>query len=83
MSIPLIRKLLKENPDGMTARELAVKVYGDPTSQAAVNKSLESMYEAYRDRWQPVEGKGRSQWAAVWCVVEVPEHCPRPEGDGA
>ena len=34
------------------------------------------MPDSYIDRWT---GPHRGQWAAVWCVVEVPENCPKPD----
>jgi len=34
------------------------------------------MPDSYIDRWS---GPHRGQWAAVWCVVEVPEDCPKPD----
>jgi hypothetical protein len=41
---------------------------------------LRSMPDAYIDRWQT---RGDKKYlSAVWCVVEVPEHCPRPEKSG-
>ena len=79
MSIPTIRKLLLANPDGMTSQELAVAVYRNSKRQAAVNKSLDAMHEAYVDRYVQTTGHGRSEYAAVWCVVEVPEDCPHPK----
>ncbi|MBW8463687.1 hypothetical protein [Acidovorax sp.] len=67
-----IRDLLR-GTDGATVTEIACKTA--LTASAAI-KSLNSMPDAYIDRWQPA---GPRRYAAVWCVVDVPAHCPRPE----
>jgi hypothetical protein len=80
MSRALIRSVLRrpENRDGLTAREIAEIMGIDPTVQSTVLNSLKTMPDCYIDRWvQPREGRG-GPYAAVWCVVEVPENCPRP-----
>ena len=67
-----IRDLLK-NSDGLTTKQLQYRLEVD---QRTLCKSLKSMPDSYIDRWS---GPHRGQWAAVWCVVEVPEDCPKPD----
>ena len=67
-----IRDLLK-NSDGLTTKQLQYRLEVD---QRTLCKSLKSMPDSYIDRWT---GPHRGQWAAVWCVVEVPEDCPKPD----
>ena len=67
-----IRDLLK-NSEGLTTRQLQYRLEVD---QRTLCKSLKSMPDAYIDRWS---GPHRGQWAAVWCVVEVPQDCPKPD----
>jgi hypothetical protein len=67
-----IRDLLKDS-EGLTTRQLQYRLEVD---QRTLCKSLKSMPDSYIDRWT---GPYRGQWAAVWCVVEVPEDCPKPD----
>jgi hypothetical protein len=67
-----IRDQLKGS-DGLTTKQLQYRLEVD---QRTLCKSLKSMPDAYIDRWT---GPHRGQWAAVWCVVEVPEDCPKPD----
>ena len=67
-----IRDLLKGS-EGLTTRQLQYRLEVD---QRTLCKSLKSMPDSYIDRWS---GPHRGQWAAVWCVVEVPEDCPKPD----
>lgn len=68
-----LRKLLREYADGLSVPEIAEKIEQHADS---IRASLQSMPDAYIDRWQTRRGKYLS---AVWCVVAVPEHCPKPE----
>lgn len=68
---PKLRALLKGS-DGLTVRQLETALDID---MRTLTKSLNSMPDGYIDRWI---GPNRGQYAAVWCVVEVPEDCPRP-----
>lgn len=79
MSVPQVRRLLRDFPDGMTAKQLAEHIFQNGEKQACVNKSLSSMPDAYIDRYVQAAPSGKSKFAAVWCVVEVPENCPHPE----
>jgi hypothetical protein len=67
-----LRQLLKGH-DGMTTRQLSALV---DSGMRDITRSLKTMPDAYVDRWT---GPERGQWAAVWCVVDVPEDCPKPE----
>lgn len=66
-----LRQLLRGH-DGMTTKQLSLLVNSCPRD---ITRSLKVMPDAYVDRWT---GPERGQWAAVWCVVEVPEDCPKP-----
>ena len=67
-----IRDYLKDS-DGLTTRQLQFRT---EIEQRTLCKSLKAMPDAYIDRWT---GPHRGQWAAVWCVVEVPQDCPKPD----
>jgi hypothetical protein len=67
-----IRDYLKDS-DGLTTRQLQFR---SEIEQRTICKALKAMPDAYIDRWT---GPHRGQWAAVWCVVEVPEDCPKPD----
>lgn len=71
---PVIRQLLKNNPDGLSIKEISNTTNLLPDS---IEKSLKGMPDVYIDRW--TVGKQQKREEAVWCVVEVPEDCPRPE----
>lgn len=66
-----LRQLLQGH-DGMTTKQLSLLVNSCPRD---ITRSLKTMPDAYVDRWT---GPERGQWAAVWCVVDVPEDCPKP-----
>ena len=68
----LVRKVLRNSEDGLTAKQIteAVGVDKDPLSRI-----LQTMPDAYIDRWS---GPTRGQYSAVWCVVIPPENCPHP-----
>ena len=66
------RELLRNNPDGLTARQIA-DVF-DYDNMPHMYRILHSMPDAYIDRWQRT-GKRLS---AVWCVVIPPPNCPKP-----
>lgn len=68
----IVRKVLRDNADGLTAKQITVQVQVDNDS---LSRILEAMPDAYIDRWS---GPTRGQYSAVWCVVVPPENCPRP-----
>lgn len=73
----IIRELLKRHPDGLKASDIAKFTGIDVRS---VNKSLESVFGVYIDRWE--NATYRNTLAAVWVVVDVPENCPKPNNTG-
>jgi len=66
-----IRDILAQVPDGMTTKQLALKLNVD---QASVSRSLKLMRDVYIDRWQ----KTTSRYSAVYCLASIPEDCPHP-----
>ena len=68
--------MLRLHPDGLTTNEVA-ELCELVTDAEAARRSLESMPDAYIDRWIAKRG-ARGQWQAVWCVVDVPANCPYP-----
>lgn len=72
----VVRVLLRKYPDGLTDKEIAKRV-NIKTSMDRLNLMLAGMGDAYIDRWMP--GTPRWPWRPVWCVVDVPPHCPRPD----
>jgi predicted transcriptional regulator len=66
-----IRDILAQVPDGMTTKQLALKLNVD---QASVSRSLKLMRDVYIDRWQ----KTTSRYSAVHCLASIPEDCPHP-----
>jgi hypothetical protein len=73
----IIRELLKRHPDGLKASDIANITGIDFRS---VNKSLESVFGVYIDRWE--KATYRNTLAAIWVVVDVPANCPKPENTG-
>ena len=71
-----IRKLLRTHEDGMTVASLCAALNVQGRSRPPIYAALHGMPDAYIDRWQVNPGRGAHR--AVWCVVKVPEHCPRP-----
>ena len=68
-----LRALLRANPDGLSIAEIAELTGRDNDN---VRKTLLSMPDVYRDRW---DGPNRGQYTAVWCVVVPPPDCPKPK----
>jgi hypothetical protein len=73
----IIRELLKRHPDGLKSSDIAKFTGIDVRS---INKSLESVFGVYIDRWE--NATYRNTLAAVWVVVDVPENCPKPNNTG-
>jgi hypothetical protein len=70
---PILREALRGCFDGMTVREL-VEQTGIEDRQ--VRRVLHNMETVYIDRWKPGGYQTRTQ--AIYCIVEIPENCPRP-----
>jgi hypothetical protein len=68
----LVRKVLRESEDGLTAKQITVQVQVDADS---LSRILDAMPDTYIDRWV---GPDRGQFSAVWCAVIPPENCPHP-----
>jgi hypothetical protein len=66
------REILRDNPDGLTARQLNEIL--DMDNMPHMYRILKTMPDAYIDRWKRT-GKRLS---AVWCVVVPPPNCPKP-----
>lgn len=66
------RELLRNNPDGLTARQLNEILNMD--NMPHMYRVLKSMPDAYIDRWV----KDGKRLSAVWCVVVPPPNCPKP-----
>lgn len=74
MTAPLIRQYLRERPDGARVPDIARDLSRAPRD---VENTLNRMPDVYIDRW--TQSKGPGGYGAIWCAVEVPEHCPKPE----
>jgi hypothetical protein len=70
---PVIRALLKEFQDGLSTKDICQKTGIDQKSARA---NLKKMADCYIDRWTP--GSLKEPPTAIWCVVDVPENCPKP-----
>jgi len=68
-----LRKLLRENKDGMNTKDLSDAL---GRSVSVVRTSLSNMPDAYIDRWEIPD---KAPMRAIWCVVDVPENCPKPK----
>lgn len=66
------RELLRDNQDGLTAKQIA-QVF-DYDNMPHMYRILKSMPDAYIDRWV----KDGKRLSAVWCVVVPPPNCPKP-----
>jgi len=71
---PLIRRLLHQYHDGLTAIELSERLELKPDT---VRNALKEMPDTYIDRWKPV---AQEPPHAVWCAIVPPKDCPRPKG---
>lgn len=68
-----VRKLLRENPDGLTAGEV-VAMTGMVYSSAY--NAMDRQPDVYIDRWEP--NKETFRWAPVFCLIQAPEDAPKP-----
>lgn len=71
--IPVLRRLLRENPDGLSTTELAKRLSRDNNN---VRNALTRMPDVYIDRWDATPGQ--KTYVAVWCAVVPPPNCPHP-----
>ena len=70
---PIIRAVLHAHSDGLSVSDIYWKTGIDAK---VVRACLKKMADAYIDRW--VLGRQQRPPEAIWCVVHVPEDCPRP-----
>lgn len=72
----VIRDLLRNKPDGMTAPELCKRTgYRDNQIRTA----LQRMPETYVDRWELAIRRSGYPYVAVWCLSDTPQpDCPKP-----
>lgn len=69
-----IRNVLRNNPDGLTAKQIySITNIG----KESIRVALKNMPDVYLDRWLGARQGVREE--SVWCAVEIPEDCPRPE----
>lgn len=68
-----IRELLRANPDGLTAYDIAQEL---DIRRSAVHGYIEHMPDVYIDRW--TQRRPNARLSAVFVAVEVPEDCPCP-----
>lgn len=75
MSQEKVRSVLKANPDGLTAWEIA-----NFTGMTGANaqSTAAKMPDVYIDRWQPAKA-GRNEYIAVYMAIHVPPNTPYPE----
>lgn len=74
MTMKQIRHYLRQQEDGARIQQIAKAVN---RRDDAVRSALQGMPDAYIDRWERSPGAGG--FGPIWCVVDVPEHCPKPE----
>lgn len=72
-----LRAKLRGFEDGLTAQNLADMTGIDADN---IRRALKAMPDVYIDRYLPPT---RGRYPAVWCAVQVPEHCPYPTKQAA
>ena len=72
-SKPQINQLLLDNPDGLTAEQIAA-VIGSKSN--VIRTALKTLTTAYIDRWS--QSGETNVPVSVWKAVIVPENAPRP-----
>lgn len=70
---PRIRKLLRENPDGMTAREIQAEL--GLRSMHTAYACTKAMPDTWIDRYEVVNGG----YCAVFCIAIPLDDAPKPE----
>ena len=68
-----IRAALLRAEDGLTAKEIGVKLDSDCFT---IRRAIPHIYGVYIDRWVTTNGKGSP--SAVYVCVPIPENTPRP-----
>lgn len=72
----MLRELLRQHPDGLST-SAAAAITGIRANTLA--RTMHGMPDVYIDRWGTPK---RGQWVAVWCIVNVPDDCPKPGHGG-
>ena len=67
-----IRAALLRFPDGLTAREIGIKLGAE---QGAIKSAIPLIYGVYIDRWITTGGRGAP--SAVYICIPVPENIPK------
>jgi len=70
---PLLREILLGYEDGLTINDLIVKTCLDGSN---LRRALADMDDVYIDRWLSSQYQKPAQ--AVYCIVKIPEDCPKP-----
>ena len=70
-----IRAALLRAEDGLTAKEIGVKL---DTDRATIARTIPHIYGVYIDRWVATGGRGAP--SAVYICVPIPGDTPRPKG---
>ena len=73
---PTIRNVLKNNPDGLTAKQIYSMTN---INRDSITKALRAMPDVYIDRWLGAKQGAREEAVWIWCFLETPEDCPKPE----
>ena len=68
-----IRELLLSSEDGMTIKQICQRLDREYHN---ISKLVKTMPDAYIDRYREWQ---TNCYEAIWCVVEVPANCPKPE----
>ena len=68
-----IRAILLRAEDGLTAKEIGLKL---DTDRATIAKTMPNIYGVYIDRWIPTGGRGAP--SAVYICVPIPKDTPKP-----
>lgn len=73
---PAIRNVLKNNPDGLTTKQIHSSTN---IGKESIRVALKAMPDVYIDRWLGAKQGAREEAVWIWCPLEVPEDCPKPE----
>lgn len=75
-----VREYLKANPDGARIGEMEAAL---GVTKGGLTQVIKRMPDVYIDRWVKGAGGHSGGWLAIWCLADIPEHCPHPTGRGA
>jgi hypothetical protein len=69
----MLKKTLLENLDGLTVHDL---VFATNVEERYVRRALGKIDNVYIDRWHSAGHRKPAE--AIYCIVKIPEDCPRP-----